>query len=227
MITEEQFKRALPQQLSGNVNQEVMASINLAITDPQHAEAIRENVLSYTSVMNEGRFKITDYVNAVKFNSYRLMGDSNIVCWAKTFPDKYQKLKVVGATEKTVHAHVAMYNKTKLVNLVFEQTLIPTHILNAGIFQDAINTQASIMKDQDVSPKVRSDAANSLLTHLKRPEAQKVELDVAVKDDGQIAELKQITLGLAAQQRRLIEQGVSSVKDVSNQGLIIEGEKND
>jgi sensor histidine kinase regulating citrate/malate metabolism len=68
------------------------------------------------------------------------------------------------------------------------------------------------------------EAANSLLVHLKRPESQKIELDIAVKDDSVISELKDITMGLAAQQKKLLESGAYSVKDVSNQGLIIEGQ---
>lgn len=222
MLTTELLQRAMPKQISTKINDEVVAAINLSITDPHHASVIKENILSYSNVMGQGRFKLQDYVNAVKFNSYRMMGDKNVAAWAKTFPHRYQKLKVGQATEKDISAHVAIYNKNKLVNLVYEQTLTPTHILNAGVFQEAINIQAQIMKDQDVSPKVRSDAANSLLTHLKRPEAQKVELDIGIKDNTMLDELKQVTLSLATQAVKNIEAGVSTPLEIAHQGITIE-----
>lgn len=222
MLTIELMKRAMPKQVSAKITNEVVDAINKSITDPQHAEAIRENILSYSNVMGEGRFKLQDYISAVKFNSYRMMGDKNIVAWTKTFPHRYQKLKMSEATDKDISAHVAIYNKSKLVNLIYEQTLIPTHILNASVFQDAINTQAAIMKDLDVSPKVRSDAANSLLTHLKRPETQKVELDLGIKDNDMLAELKEITLGLATQSVRAIEDGRRTPRDVAHRGITLE-----
>ena len=221
MLTKEQLQRAMPKHMHGKVDSTLVDTINNATSDPMFCEALRENVLGYMSVLQDGKYRITDYVSAVKFNSYRMMGDSNIVAWAKTFPARYQKLKLVGTKEKDIHSHVAMYNKNKLVNAIYEQSLIPTHIINADVFQKAINVQAALMADPDVSPKVRSDAANSLLTHLKRPEAQKVELDVGIKDSSIIDELRQVTTGLAGMLQENMHQGRISVKEVSHQALTL------
>lgn len=221
MLTIDQLQRAMPKHMTSKMTQGVVENINRATSEPGFSEALRENVLGYTSVLKDGKYKIEDYIAAVKFNSFRMMGDSNIVAWAKTFPMRYQKLKVAGQSEKVIHAHVAMYNKNKLVNAVYEQSLVPTHIINADVFQQAINVQAQIMKDPDVSPKVRSDAANSLMTHLKRPEAQKIELDVGVKDSSIIDELRQVTTGLAGMLKENMESGNMSVKEVSHQSLLL------
>jgi len=225
-LTPEQFKAALPKQMQKRVNTEVMDSINDILTNSEIAEHLRENMLGFSSVLKEGRYKMESYINAVKYVSYKMMGDVNHVAYAKTFPDKIARWDVLQVSPEDRAKYVNIFNKTKLVMGVYDLSLTPTHILNADVFQKAINVQASIMNDLDVSPKVRSDAANSLLTHLKRPEAQKVELDVGVKDSSAISELKDITMRLAKQQQEMIGSGVYTSKDIAHQ-RIIEGEVTD
>lgn len=223
-LTVEQFKVALPDKVKKSVNQELIDQINTTLNDPDMYEAYRDNLLSYTRVMNDGRFKIGDYVNAVKYVSHKLMGASNIEAYTKTFPDKYQRFIQQGVSSKDIASYVTAYNKSKLVNLIFEQTLIPSYVLNQDLYQKALNVQAELMLDTGVSPKVRSDAANSLLTHLKMPETQKVELDLKVKEDGSIAALRATTLELARQQRLMVEAGAMNAQEVAHGKLIIDVE---
>lgn len=97
--------------------------------------------------------------------------------------------------------------------------MIPSWIINQDLYQKAINVQADLMLNAQ-SEKVRSDAANSLLIHLKPPEVKKVELDIGMKNNDDIEELRTITAELASQQRRLIEAGVIDVKQVAETRLI-------
>ena len=106
---------------------------------------------------------------------------------------------------------------------LLEQTLTPMWILNQDLFQKALNTQAELMTTAN-SEKVRSDAANSILTHLKQPETKKIELDIGVKKDSSIDILRQATLELAAEQRLQIQAGQSTVKEVAEGSLVIENE---
>ena len=71
------------------------------------------------------------------------------------------------------------------------------------------------------SEKVRCDAANSLLTHLKMPETQKVELDIKVAEDSSIAALRASTLALSRQQRLMIEAGAMNSQEVAHSRLEI------
>lgn len=214
-LTPEEFKRCLPKQMGTRVNIEVVDKVNAALRDPDTAEMMRDNILGYTDVLSEGRFKITSYIDAVKYVSYKLMGNTNIVAFVKTFPDKYNDYVARGVSKKDIASYVTAYNKNKLVNLILEQSLIPTYVLNASNYQEAINTQMELMRNPDVSPKVRSDAANSILNHLKRPEPAKVELDVGLKDTDTLAELKNLSRQLASQQATLINDGSASSKDVA------------
>jgi len=172
-LTEEQFKAALPAQIKKSVNPSLMKQVNQTLSSTEAMESFKENLLTYTSVMTDGRFKITSYINAVKYVSFKLLGSTNIAAYSKTFPDKIARFKAQGVSDKDVSSYAAAFNKSKLVNLIFEQTLVPTHVLNAPLFQKAINVQAELMMTAN-SEKVRSDAAACLIKELKPPETQKV-----------------------------------------------------
>lgn len=223
MLTIDQFKTALPDKVKKSVNQELIDQINKTLSEPELYEAYRDNLMSYTRVMADGRFKIQNYIDAVKYVSHKLMGCSNIDAYTKTFPDKYQNFLAQGVVAKDIASYVTAYNKSKLVNLIFEQTLIPAYVLNQDLYQKALNTQAELMITAK-SEKVRCDAANSLLTHLKMPETQKVELEIGVKEDSSIAALRATTLELARQQRLMVESGAMNAQEVAHGRLIIEGE---
>ena len=222
-LTKDQFVRVLPKHVKSRVTDELVDEINGLITDPKLRENYRENLLSYTSVLADGKYKIGDYINAVKYVSYKLLGSSNIEAYSKTFPDRFQRLVQEGADDKTISSYSTAYNKNKLVNLIFEQTLVPSHILNADLYQKALNVQAQLMISA-ASEKVRSDAANSLLTHLKMPETTKIELDVGIKVDKSIEDLRTTTLELVKQQRLMLESGAMNAKEVAHSNLIIDAE---
>jgi len=222
-LTVDQFKIALPDKVKKSINQELIDQINATLSDPDMYEAYRENLLSYTKVMADGRFKIGDYVNAVKYVSHKLMGASNIEAYVKTFPDKYQRFTSQGVASKDIASYVTAYNKSKLVNLIMEQTLVPSYVLNQDLYQKALNVQAELMLTAK-SEKVRSDAAAHLMAALKMPETQKVELDIGVKEDGSIAALRATTLELARQQRLMVEAGAMNAQEVAHSKLVLDVE---
>ncbi len=223
MLTIEQFKSALPDKVRKTVNQELIDQINTTLNEPELYEAYRDNLVSYTSVMADGKFKISSYIEAVKYVSHKLMGCTNIDAYTKTFPAKYARFISQGVSAKDIASYVTAYNKNKLVNLIFEQTLIPSYVLNQDLYQKALNVQADLMMNAK-SEKVRCDSANSLLTHLKMPETQKVELEIGVKEDSTIAALRATTMELAKQQRLMVESGAMNAQEVAHGKLIIEGE---
>lgn len=222
-LTEEQLKRAMPKSVRSRITPELLNDINGLMTDQQLRENFRDNLLSFTNVMSDGKWKIQDYVNAVRYVSHKLLGSSNIEAYTKTFPDRFQRLISEGADEKTISSYSTAYNKTALVNKIMEQTLVPVHVLNADLHQKAINRLASLMMTAN-SEKVQADSAASLLTHLKPPETSKIELDVNVKQDKTMDELRNATLELAKQQRQMIEAGITSARDIAESKIIIEGE---
>ena len=219
-LTVELFKQALPDKVKKSVNQELIDGINKTLSNPDEFEAYRDNLLSYTRVMTDGRFKVQEYVNAVRYVSHKLMGATNIEAYTKTFPDKYQRFVQTGVVAKDIASYVTAYNKSKLVNLIFEQTLIPSYVLNQDLYQRALNVQAELMVSA-ISEKVRTDAANSLLTHLKMPEKTKVELDIHVKEDSAIGALRAATMELVRQQRLAMESGAISAQEAAHSKIVM------
>ena len=219
LLSIEQFQQALPDKMKKSVNQELVDSINQTLGDPESFEYYRNNLLSYTKVIQDGRFKIHEYINAVRYVSFKLMGCSNIDAYSRTFPDKIQRFSAQGVSSKDVASYVTAYNKSKLVNLIYEQSLIPSYVLNQDMYQKALNVQAELMLTAK-SEKVKTDAANSLLTHLKPPEVKKVELEIGTKEDSSIAQLRQATLELAKQQRLMLEAGAANVLEIAHSRVV-------
>jgi len=222
-LTIEQFKQALPEKVKKSVNQELIDQVNATLSEPELYESYRDNLISYTKVMADGRFKVSSYIEAVKYVSHKLMGCTNIDAYVKTFPAKYTRFIADGVSAKDIASYVTAYNKNKLVNLIFEQTLIPSYVLNQDLYQKALNVQADLMVNSH-SDKVRCDAANSLLTHLKMPETQKVELEIGYKEDSSIAALRATTLELARQQRIMMESGAMTAQDIAHSKFIVDVE---
>jgi hypothetical protein len=220
-ITLEEVVAALPANLKRSANQQLVDDLNGIASDPMMADNIRNNFVSYTGVLKDGKFKAEDYLSAVAYVSFKLMGDSNKEAWAKTFPSRHAILVGRGADEKTISAHVAAYARGQLVNKILEQSMVPTWVLNQDIFQKAINVQAELMATA-TSEKVRVEAANSILTHLKRPEAVKGQIDLNIKDSSGMNELKGLLGDLARQQRQSMEGG-TPIKTITD-SVIIENE---
>lgn len=209
-FTIELLQKTLPSNLRTSATQGMVDMLNNVSNNQQEAELIRENFLGYTAVLSEGKYKTEDYLNAVKYVSFKLMKCSNEEAYVKTFPQRYQRMVKDGVKPKDIGAYVYAYSKNKLVNRIMEQTMVPSWVLNQDIFQEAINTQASLMRDPDVSPKVRSDAANSLLTHLAKPKEAGPLINLDMRDTSGMKEMKELLVRMAQQQQGLIKEGVTA-----------------
>lgn len=219
MITREELKEALPNTVHKSINDQVLQDVNKVLTDPDFRDTFRDNMVSYSKVLSEGKFKLQDYLNAVMFVSYKIMGFTNVDAYAKVFPDKINGWLALGKSSKDISSHVAGYNANKLVNLVYEQAIIPSHVLNQDMFQAALNKQFYLMNNAQ-SEKVRSDAANSLLTHLKPPETKQFNLNIGVQETDYIKDLQAQVFNLAAQQQQQVSLGLTNARDVAASRII-------
>lgn len=218
----DQLKAVMPTRQKQNVTQGLVDTLNQLMEEPEYREHFRENILSYADVLQDPNTTMEGYIRAVKYVSYKLMGYTNQESWIKTFPERYKRLCDEQKPEAYLRSLVCAYNKGQVVNKILEQTLVPTWVLNADLFQKALNTQAVLMNSAK-SEKVRAEAANSLLSHLKRPEAAKLELDVTMKQDESVAKLTKAMGELAEKQREAIASGLMSAQQVA-EAMIIEGE---
>lgn len=217
MLTKDLVVKALPANLKSSVTDQLVDHINNVVSDPLIAEQVRDNFISYSHVLKDGKYKMEDYLNAVQYVSYKLMGKSNTDSYCLTFPQRHATLVAKGVSKKDMSAYVSAYNKNQLVNKILEQSIIPSWVLNQDKYQEAINVQADLMIKAQ-SEKVRCDAANSLLTHLAKPKEQNFQLNIDARESSGMNELRDLLRDIAQQSIQNIGQG-QSIKEIAGQRI--------
>lgn len=216
MLSLTDVRETLPPNFRQNISQDMVDQINALSSDSEEARHIRDNFISFSQVMHEGKFKLNDYVKAVMFVSHKIMGKTNLDAYRATFPIRHQKMVDAGKPKKDINSIVTAYNKGLLVTRISESASVPVWLLNQDKFQKALNTQYDLMTDTSVSDKVRCEAANSLLTHLKKPEiANKSEVKIDIQVNDGMAALQDQLRQVAANQRQLIEDGGATANDIA------------
>lgn len=206
--------------MSKKLTQEVVDEINQLLNDPDMVDIYKENFLQYGHVVREGKFSLVEYTNAIKFASHKLCGLSNLDAYARVYPDRYNYYLARGKSKNDMAAIASVVNRSKLVTTILKQAHIPIWLLNAHIFQQAVNVQAEIMLNPNVSPKTRSDAANSLMNHLKAPESHKIELEVGMKQDKTLDDLRAAISKLSDLQEHAIKTGGMTAKQIAEESIV-------
>lgn len=214
----EAVKKLMPKNQRTLITQEYLDKIEASVKDPIIAEAFKENFISYINVLNSGKYKMEDYINAVKYVSFKLLGMTNIKAYAATFPDRYARLVKEGQTQ--IDAYCSMYNKNKLVMQIYEQTIVPTHVLNAPMHQEALNTLALMIRDPEVRGMTKVKACEAILSHTKAPEVIENKFTFGMEQQSTIADLREVTENLADMYKLALEKGHRSLRDVAEARII-------
>jgi hypothetical protein len=217
-LTKDQLAGAVPdKRFRKHITDEVVAVIN-SEPDSELRRVFRDNTLSYANALTTGKYSLTAYVNAVKYVSLKLMGDKSSMAYSKVFPDRYQNLVNKGSSASYIASFADNYGKNALITKIMEQTMVPTHILNADIYQSAINVQADLMLNAK-SEMVRQKAAESLITNLAAPALAKVEIDVTYKNET-VDELRATTKALAKQQWKMLAHGHATLEEIAHSEIL-------
>lgn len=228
-VTGEYIQKISPRRISKDVAEECASIINASLDSEGSLVmkgTMRDNIINMMDVLKEGKFKFTDYVNAVKFSVHKMSGMTNVKSYALVFPDRVQRLMKEGATSDALASYASIYSRQKLVTSILAKMMIPTHIMYHDIFDLAVQTQVALMTDPKVSPKVRGDCANSLMSHLKPVESKNNVLPLGSNDEGVIGDLAKALANLSAGQREMLSNGRTTLGDISD-ATIIEVEKNE
>lgn len=193
------------------ITQDLVDKLNDWGTDPKLMESYGDNVLSYIGVLKEGKFKITDYMNAVRFVSYKLMGHSDIDAYIITFPDRYERLLADGVPREDMSPYVSAYKKNTIVIKIFEQTVIPMNVLNNHMAQDSLNELMKIGL-HGRSEMARVAALSKILDKTDAPEIKKMQLDMNVNTGDAIADLRTMLSEAANEQMEYIDKGRIDLK---------------
>ena len=231
MTTIEELKSIVPKHTRGLITQRIVDTLNHL--EGEHgedfAEHYKQNFISLSVVLKSSNYTMKDYTNAVKFVSHKLLENSDIDAYQMTFPDRYSRLlekhrdfgdETLIRNQK-ISPYVTAYKKNELVAKLTEQAMIPARILNAPMFQQALNVQLDIAMNGS-NDMARTTAANSILTHLKQPETQKIELEVGVKGQDEISALRDEMRRLAGTQQNAIESGSNTSLEIAESRLLHE-----
>lgn len=212
MVTSEQLELALGSKRNW-ASQELVTTLNSIETDG--ADLVRENWLTHANVLREGTYSLDQYTTAIKYVSLKQMGHTNQQAYSIALADRYQELVAKGYDDQRISSHVSAYHKGALVQKILAQSTVPLYMLYQDEAHKAIKTLVQVMTEPNASFKTRAEAADKLLTHIKRPEAAKVELEVSQKASDGMNELTAMMRDLAKKQLAAIESG-ESVRTVAN-----------
>lgn len=218
-LTTAEVKSALPAHLHTAVTPQFVDKLNNIAADPAYAEEIERNFVSYSKVLMEGKYKTEDYLNAVAYTTFKLLGHTNQEAFSLTFPDRIRRMTAAGYDNKKISSFVAAYHKGQLVSAILQQTIIPAFVLHQSKFHDAINTQHSIAMDDQALNKDRVAAADSLIKALTPPQAKEINVNLGVQESSGMKELRETLLQLATEQRQHIADG-GDVKMIAESSLI-------
>lgn len=213
----------LPSRSSVEFVQSTTETLNKLISDsdPEFRQNFRDNIIGFSSVFQSGKYKLSDYANAVKFVCHRMSNMTFGEAYRRTFPDRYSKMVQEGKTEKAISSHVSAYSNNKMVIALLEQAAVPVYLANADIFQEAINVQAALMRASG-SDLVKQKAADSLMSHLRPPETAKLSVDVTVNQSDVLSELREVSRELAKAQLQAIEERRHTVLDIAHRPITFE-----
>ena len=222
VFNEETVKGMLPKKLRSMVTEDFVNRVNSISDDVELLDSIRENFISFSNILNTGKYKLEDYFNAVRYVTYKLLEKNDFQAWISTFPERYDRLRKQGKSDDDIRPHA--YKKNKLVNLIFEQTVIPDYVINAPLRQKAINEMYKLMMDENQKGLVRVKAAEAVINATKAPEnvEAKISLDINPDSLDAVSSLKRATEELARMQLEALKSGGTSLSNISNSKIVTE-----
>lgn len=205
----------VPRNFRANITEEFLAKLESGLEDEEEARVFRDNFISYSNVLNDcsKSTTITDYVNAVKFVSFKIMGYSIDQAWSKVFVDKASKCIREGKI-KNINRYANTYNKDKLVNKICEQTMIPSYVLNQPLYQRALNVLGEMIENDEVRGMAKVKACETILNYTKPPEVNKAEVKVSITQNDAINDLREVAEAFAATLRKSIEEGKKTAGEI-------------
>ncbi len=212
VIDRDIFLSLLPPEMRKQLTPELMDEISIPQIrdDVQILESYRDNLIGHTAILKGSSYTLKDYAKACRFTTFIILGETQKTAYIRTFPDRYKTFKGKNFTDKQISARTSMYANGLLVRQIREQAEMPLWLGNIDNMQQAVNHQMYLMKHAE-SERVQCDAANSVMTHLKRPE--KIKLDIETHDS-EVGSVIGAVLGAAerivAAQQKALDAGMTA-----------------
>jgi len=209
-MTLDELKVLMPSKKQKFMNQELVDMINSAEIRGDFEGEFEKKVVSYSSVLTQGRYKTSDYIAAVEFCTYYLSGDEQAEAYVKTFPSKVKRRVMEGKPPYATGAP-SMYYSGQLVQAIMAQAQMNVRMRHYNKIDFAVETLFELATSRTSTDRIRMESADKLLTQLKEPETSKVELEIGIKKDESGLALEAKMLEVAVLQKEAFEQGVDLI----------------
>jgi len=213
------LKDIVPKKYARFVADDLVDELNSLIADAEYGEQFKEEFLTHTNILeHNSNWSLEKYKNAIKFFSLVQQEMSLVDAYCAVFPNRLKARYARGESKLNMGGEASRYNSSELVNKIRQQALVPLHLVNQGLLQQAINKQAQLMMHAK-SEMVQQKASETLIRELRPPETSKIELDIGVKQSDTIADLRKAAEDLAMAQLNNIKAGVA-VKTIAESRII-------
>jgi len=226
-MTLEELKVLMPAKKQKFMNQELVDMINAAEDRGDFEGEFEKKVISYSSVLTQGRYKTSDYIAAVEFCTYYLSGDEQAEAYVKTFPDKVRRRVLEGKSPYATGAPY-MYYSGQLVQAIMAQAQMNVRIRHYNKIDKMVETLFELAVSDESTDRITMESADKLLNHLKEPEESKVEIEIGIKKDQSGEALEAKMLEVAKMQKEAFEKGVDLITlqkiNINEEEEVIEAE---
>ncbi len=214
MFTYSELQDLIPKKQRNVVTPELVELINDVAKDEMVGEEFKTNMISYSTVLSQGKYSIEEYMKATHFVTLLLLEHKDIDAYRIVFPERYQRLIDKGLNRSRISSYATNYKQNKLVSQILEQTMIPSNILNAPMYQEALNHSRYLMLNAR-SETVQQKAAETIMIQLKGPETSKLEIDISLNQSDAVNDNEQFMIELAEKKLELMKLG-GNVKNITN-----------
>ena len=214
MFTYAQLQDLIPKKQRNVISEDLVTQINEIAKDEAVGSEFKENMITYSTVLSKGKYSLEEYSKASHFVTLLLLQHKDIDAYITVFPERYMRLLAKGLSRSDMSSYSTNYKQTKLVSQILEQTMVPTHVLNAPMYQEALNHSRYLMLNAR-SETVQQKAAETIMTQLKAPEAAKLEVDISLNHNTVVQDNESFMMELAEKKLELMALG-ADVKSVTN-----------
>ena len=220
----EEFRELMPAKKRKFINQDLLDMVHAAEHRGDFDGQFESKVISFSSVLTQGRYKTSDYIAAVEFVTYYLSGDEQHEAYIKTFPDRVKR-RIMEGKSPVASGAPSMYYTGQLVQAIMAQAQLGVRLKHYNKIDIAIEVLFDLATSSTSTDRIKMESADKLLEKLKEDPTNKIEIEVGIKKDesGQALETKM--LEMATQQQAMFKAGADlmSLQKIN----FVEGEEED
>lgn len=226
----ESIKAILPEGISEANKEAIAVEVSAQIDEsiPRDIrESYKENLISFSSMVQEGqKVRMTDYLSAVKFITYRNSGLSITESYKLTKHKEVSQAILEGVSEEKIENRAKAYSQNKIVKQIQSNSQMPLHMVYGDYIVDGINRMHKIIMTG--SNRDAINAFDSLARNIMPKNDIEIKVEANLLDD-KLKALSEMQKNVAVEVTHKIESGSMSITDLLNKvnrpkDLVIEGE---